>query len=571
MNIVLIDVMPELETCFRELGHTVTVFRPGGGVFHLPWMLAKNGVTPDFVLQQEGLGVRNYLGGLDRLPCPSAFWAIDSHLNLFWHAWYARLFDLVLTPHVSLFASLPEICRPMRILRFTWPGERRAFVPHARRGHALGLCARVTAHRPIRTWMVDLLKPRNRVFKDDLSHERMMAFYDDTCVVPNECIANEVNFRLMEGASSGSLVLSPDVGEDQNAVLEPGKEFLIYRDGLELLDLAAWAAARPAAAEAIGFAALRRMQAEHLPEHRVAGLLRECSVLSLNRLEGTAASLAFWLVLALQIRNGVLGLDAGEHAREGRKLVRALLDSARPTAEESVLAGRVMAQVFLTLAEEPAERDGALRLFGEILEALRRSAGRNGNPDYKDVPLLGGDVLAAASAFALKEQRLDTAMMFRLYYGAGGGKLPGAGVAELCASWSGVRGKEGRAFTPGFRFDPAKGRLPEDAFGWLLFGLHLEPEADVLYSSRFDALLENRPQFLFLSVGYLAEHCLAKPGNWRAQLDFGLACLKACRVEEGLHEVREAREKAFAEVRERLFWGRLNAWRPGGRVWEDLL
>lgn len=52
---------------------------------------------------------------------------------------------------------------------------------------------------------------------------------------------------------------------------------------------------------------------------------------------------------------------------------------------------------------------------------------------------------------------------------------------------------------------------------------------------------------------------------------FGLACIRACRVADGLYELRKAREKAAAKGHERLFFGRLNAWRPGGRVWETAL
>lgn len=415
MNIVLIDVMPKLEACFRKLGHNVKILRLGGGVFHLPGLLAKEGFSPDLVFQQEALGLRSYFGGLERLSCPTAFWAIDTHLNMFWQMWYARLFDIVFTPHVSLFEALPESCRPKEIRRFAWPGEARAFVPHKRRGHALGLCARVTEHRPIRTWMIDLLRSRKLVLKDGVSHEAMMRFYDHSRVVPNECIANEVNFRLMESASSGSLVLSPDVGEDQNALLEPGKEFLVYRDGLELLDLVSWAFLRPDSVEALGRAAMRRMQAEHLPEHRVRQFLHDVAAAGKARLGGAAALLALWLTLARQIRNGVLDLDTGAHADEGLSLVRCILDAAAPDPGALFLAGQAMAQVFHLVAgghKEPALRNRALLLYGDILAALERRGKRECRAGEMDALLLTRDVLAAASAFALREGQFEAAKLF---------------------------------------------------------------------------------------------------------------------------------------------------------------
>ena len=575
MNIVLIDVLPEFERCFKELGHTLKVLRLEGGVFHLPTLLDRDGFSPDFVLQQEVLGKRNYFGGLDRISCPTAFWALDSHLNMSWHMWYARLFDVVLTPHVSLFNALPEHCRLKQIWRFAWPGEIRAFVPHTQRATTLGLCARMSEHRPIRTWLAELLRSHDLVLREGLSHEQMMSFYDATRIIPNECMSNEVNFRLMEGASSGSLVLSPDVGADQDALLEPGSECLIYRDGLELLDRIFWAALRPAAAEKIGRAALQRIQAEHLPAHRVGQLLRDLPCMGKSRLEGTAALQAFWLVLARQIRNGVLGLDAGGHAAEGLGLV---WDAPGVALEAQFLArqlaGQVMAQVFHLFAADAASSDKALWLYGEILSVLERRSRGSSTEEAEALSrasLLDRNVLAAASAFALKEGQFEAAKMFWRESGAGLGKHEPGNVADLCALWAGVLEKEGRAFNAGFRFDPERGQLPEDALRWLIYGRHLEPASRVALAPCFDALLADKPPFLALHLEYLAERSLFEPKNWRVQLGFGLSSIKACRVEEGLHELREARIKAAAEGRERLFFGRLNAWRPAGRIWESLL
>jgi len=567
MNIVLIDVMPALERCFKELGHTLKILRLEGGIFYLPELLAREGFSPDFVLQQEVLGKRNYFGGLDRISCPTAFWALDTHLNMFWHMWYARLFDCVLTPHISLFNALPEALRPRQIRRFAWPGEIRAFVPHAKRANKLGLCARMTQHRPIRTWLAELLRPGGLVLTEGLSHEQMMVFYDATRTIPNECLANEVNFRLMEGASSGSLVLSPDVGEDQDALLEPGREYLIYRDGLELLDCISWANLRPAAAETIGRAALQRIQAEHLPMHRVEQLLRDLPALGENRLQGPAALQAFWLVLARQIRNGILDLDAEAHAKEGLKLVRAALDAA---PEDRFLAEQIMAQIFHLFAADTASSGKASSLYGEVLSSLERRSRGESAGDMGTL-LLGKDMLAAASAFALQEGQFETAKMFWRESESEPKKRKPGNVAELCALWSGARKKEGRAFDAGFRFVPERGMLPEDALSWLIYARHLEPKSRLALAPHFDALLENKPQFLALRVGYLAEHSLFEPENWRVQLDFALDYIKACRVDEGLCELREAKAKAAAQGREKLFFGRLNTWRPGGRVWESLL
>ena len=576
MNILLIDPIPELERAFREEGHDVKVLRLGGGVFYLPGLLAREGFSPDLVLHQETLGVRSYFGGLEQLCCPTIFWALDTHLNMFWHKWYARLFDIVLTPHISLFEKLPVHLRPGQLSRFAWPGEKRAFIPHEQRPHSLGLCARITPHRRIRSWMVELLSPKGLELRDDLSHEEMMAFYDASRVVPNESIANEVNFRLMEGASSGSLLLSPDVGEDQNALLEPGKEFFIYRDGIELLELAAWADNHPAAAGRMGRLAMLRIQAEHLPRQRVRQILGGLSGWTQTRLTGAPGDLAFWLTLALQIRNGVLGLNPLSHAREGLALVQAVKNTVNPGRETLFLAGQAMAQIFCLFAEgesEPRAPKLAHSLCCDILAHMGSKKEREDARDtaVEDVLLLNPDLLGVASAFALNEGRVDMARLFWMKNMRPSERAAPESVAELCACWAGVCENAGRAYNAGFSCNPAEGFLPECALSWLIYGRYTVPDTLEFFAPRFHALLADKPEFLSLYFAHLAEHSVAVPDNWRWQEEYGLVNIRACRVVEGLHELQEAGRRARQQGCERFFWGKLNSWRPGGRNWEQWL
>ncbi|MDL2216819.1 glycosyltransferase, partial [Desulfovibrio sp. OttesenSCG-928-M14] len=269
--ILLVNAPAPLEAAFREQGRQVTNFALKGGRYSMHSLL--EGQSPGLFMQAESLGTRVFITGLEHSPCPTLFWAIDSHLNLFWQRWYSMLFDLVLTPHPSLFQPLPQSCRPKDVRLMAWFGQKRSWTPHRQRAHALAFCGRLTEHRPIRSLLVELLEPEGLHLEKDISFEAMMSMYDQSRVAPNEAIAMESNFRLLEAASSGCLLLSQDVGDDQNCLLQPGKEFLIYHDGLELLDQVRWAASRPEAAEAMGLAAMRRIQAEHLPRHRARMIL----------------------------------------------------------------------------------------------------------------------------------------------------------------------------------------------------------------------------------------------------------------------------------------------------------
>lgn len=146
---------------------------------------------------------------------------------------------------------------------------------HADRAHSLNFVGRITSQRPLRQRAIQFLQQRYAMgLYQNISRGEMMDLYADTRILPNETIAFESNFRLLEGASSGCCLISPHIGADQDAVLAPGKEVLIYNDALECIELIDLCLRKPRMAEAVGRMAWEKVQAEHLPEHRAVQLLQ---------------------------------------------------------------------------------------------------------------------------------------------------------------------------------------------------------------------------------------------------------------------------------------------------------
>ncbi|MDR2744275.1 MAG: glycosyltransferase [Desulfovibrio sp.] len=567
MNILLIDVSPPIAQALAGMGHTIEEIRPPRGIVFLPGILkrlAARAFVPDILMQQESLGPRLYLAGLDEAPCPSLFFAVDSHLNLFWQQWYSLLFDAVLTPHVSLFADLPEERRPPAVSRFAWFGQPRQWRPHEKRGRFMSLCARRTEHRPLREWFVELLSQRGLECVEGLKHPDMMLLYDDSRLVPNECIAWESNFRLLEAASAGCCVLSPDVGEDQNALLEPGKEFLVWRNGFELLDCVAWAKMRPARTEKIGRAAFARVNACHLPAHRARSLLDAARSLSPNRLEGPSARLAFWLTVAKQLRNGVLALNAHEHAAAGLRFLGDLPAWEHLPGHIRPIVSHSLAQCLILLALSPGSTGEALRLCRSLAAEGAHAHGG---------PAAALEVASAAGALALREGDHPLAHFFWMHWrkrnriddGAAGQEDKRREVPEtpvgLCRSWAAALYRHAGIAQTGFAFRPEEGALPECALEFLQFARRFIPEGPDGDTARkrlcdMERDITEAPEHLTRHLNALDALFRLEPENWRVGLAYGAACIKACLVEEGICAIADARRKAMAAGQERRFAAR---------------
>lgn len=286
----ILSVNNPLDTAFRDLGHdVVSLSVSSSGIYSLHTLTDVAGFQPQMFLQRETLGLKICFQDIHELSCVKGFWSIDTHLNYYWQRYYGQLFDVFFTPHPTYLSCLGENWRHPHMQRMPQPARELPWVPHAQRTHTSCFVGRQTAYRALRERMCTLLQDTHQMeIFDGLTNADMFALYSNTRLIPNECIAFESNFRLLEGAACGCCVLSPVIGEDQDALFTPGKEILVYNDAAELLSLMDYYTAHPAEAEAVGQAAHSRVQAEHLPRHR-ARVMLEAMLEAMPRAPRTAA------------------------------------------------------------------------------------------------------------------------------------------------------------------------------------------------------------------------------------------------------------------------------------------
>lgn len=523
MNILLVDCD------FGEMpGHTVrrVSLKGEGGLVPVRRLLRGPGGSgetfrPDLLVQMEHLARRIFLSGLEELDCPKIFWAVDTHLNLFWQRWYAQLFDLVLTPHPHLFNALPPAWRLRNNARpFAMPGRRRACRPHAQRRQAASFVGVIDKNRPRRFHFAQFLRQRHQVDARHLSFSAMLDLYDDTRILPNESICQEFNFRIMEGASCGCCVLTEDIGEDLRAHFEPGKEVITYRHALELDELLSFFSARPALTEKIGQAAQRKVQMAHLLTHRASEVIHIARSLS-ARTRACGESQRIFALACLQWARG------NPAYRKHWPSLTALLE--RQGAHHDVMAMR------LRLLLESDRMKDARHLLSEILAA--ESHGPELPPDAE----ASLDVHTACAVAALRLGDLPALQTCWRRQHSEKADLPApTTLFQGCLAWADMLTHSGRLCQPGFQFDPTR-NCPESALEMLLMAEQWIPDEENqrLWVRKLAECCDKTP-LLSLAVSCNARRSLDFPEDWRASLDYALACLRSFRLEEGLAELEAA-------------------------------
>jgi len=126
-------------------------------------------------------------------------------------------------------------------------------------------------------------------------------------------------------------------------------------------------------------------------------------------------------------------------------------------------------------------------------------------------------------------------------------------MPSLALQWAQHMEHRGEIFWAGFGFDPEQGMLPDDALNWLTFAAHACGGLNREMKLCRKRLLAKTPALIYSHMGALADISLNDPDNWRAQLDYGLACLRCLRMQAGLFELAQARDKAQAKGDARAF------------------
>ncbi len=528
---------PGIGSALASLGHDVMFPPPEPHpVLDVEEYLGRRGFVPELIFQEESLGPRVLLESLDAFDCPKIFWSLDTHLNLFWHAYYIRLFDGIMTPHISLFERIRFPHPPL--LRLPHFGMIRPWRPHAERTCPVSFVGRITTYRPLRQWLAEFLQTQYQArIVQDVSLAEMLDIYCQTRLAPNESIMGEVNFRLLETASCGCLPFSQAIGPDQDVLFAPGKEIQTYGNVLELKELLDHFLARPELAERKARAAWERINREHLPIHRAKTVLEFAGQLGSAGARGIEAATALWLCIWAMRRAGrnAFPLDHLE----------VMLRRLPPTSE--VLAARLGVLAW--------QRDEAA--FRELSSRIALSE------EYStDLEL---NLACSTGALLFKDFNLARQPWYRYQRTRGPEVLDRPETPlQLCRLWARELAHEHVFVAPGTSFDPLN-HLPDTALDCLYLALQYDPgNQDLL--RQIDAIYARITGGEWYRLGLLSELSLHQRKNWRLGLTLGLVNLKAFRLQQGLEEITVAWNTALSQNKTTACLRVLKGLDPGGSV-----
>ena len=225
---------------------------------------------PDLYLWIESVNGYRPLN-LKALPCPKVCYLIDSHLNLPMHLEWASQFDMVFIAqreYLDDFRKLgmktywlplgcdPEVHRrhdepkihPVGFVGGVMPGSRREMLLNK-------LASGIPVHY-------------ERCFWDDMAR-----LFSRSQVVFNEAVRNDLNMRVFEVMSTGTLLLT-DMARNsgQNELFRDGEDYAVYRDS-NVSDVARFYLDNEELREQIAARGQRLVHNAHTYGHRVEDLL----------------------------------------------------------------------------------------------------------------------------------------------------------------------------------------------------------------------------------------------------------------------------------------------------------
>ncbi len=250
--------------------HDVPYFTPDLGEV---WKRLPEGWEPDLFLWVES-GIHFPLDGIERLPCKTACYLVDTHLHLPRHLEWARRFDLVFLAQREYLPRFEEAgFRHVRWLPLACDPEIHRRFETEEDLHVSFVGSLTPGHRR-RNRLLLRLAERFPLHVDRCFLGEMARTFSRSRIVFNCSVRNDLNMRVFEALATGALLVTDSApGSGLEELFEDGRHLVLYRDERELFQRVAYYLEHDEERRRIGEAGRMEVLRAHTYRHRVEEMM----------------------------------------------------------------------------------------------------------------------------------------------------------------------------------------------------------------------------------------------------------------------------------------------------------
>lgn len=272
-------------TAFKRAGHELLVCSDvagpqvdmvARGLIDTEAIFRKNSFAADAVVYFEGGSMRLLPDTSKVKSCPTAWYAIDTHMDFDKHVRIGRIFDMSFVAQKQYLSALAEAgVRHAQWLPLAFATALAPLEPLAKDTDIAYVGSENAEMHPKRTALLNVLRAEFSATRfGRASPAEMGRIYAGAKLVFNRSINNDVNMRFFEAMGAGAVLLTDRIVDNGvEDLFEEGYHYLTYCDEHDLVRLVRELLVDPIRMQQIGDAARSRVMSAHTYQHRADELV----------------------------------------------------------------------------------------------------------------------------------------------------------------------------------------------------------------------------------------------------------------------------------------------------------